>query len=299
VSGGKAWLRREEARLRKLYPNTPTPDIALRLGRSLPSVKSRAKVLRLRKNRNYHLWTAADEKVLRREYPHRPTARIAKKLGTTVLSTYQRANLIGLKKTPEFMAKLLKQCGQNVVKVGKAFRFKKGQVPPNKGLRRPGYSIGRGRMQETQFKKGTLNGHALQHYMPIGSTRLMDGYLQRKVSETGYPPRDWKGVHIILWEEAHGPVPASHAVCFKDGDRTHVRFDNLELLTRAELMLRNTIQNYPEPLKQVIRLHGKLKRKLRTQKEETGHAEEHDRGPAQSPVRHAGSAAGQREAHGD
>jgi len=41
-------------------------------------------------------------------------------------------------------------------------------VPANKGLRRPGYSVGRGRMQSTQFKKGQKPRHAKAR-MPAGT----------------------------------------------------------------------------------------------------------------------------------
>ena len=52
-------------------------------------------------------------------------------------------------------------------------------------------------------------------------------------------------------------------VCFKDGNKTHIALNNLELLTRAERMRRNTIHRYPEELKSAIRAIGKLKRTIR------------------------------------
>ncbi len=59
-------------------------------------------------------------------------------------------------------------------------------------------------MKETMFKKGQVG----TRFMPIGSERInADGYLDRKVSATGYPPRDWVAVHRLLWIEHHGPIP--------------------------------------------------------------------------------------------
>ncbi|MDE3023145.1 MAG: HNH endonuclease [Pseudomonadota bacterium] len=171
---------------------------------------------------------------------------------------YKKATALGLKKTREYLdspdACRLRR-GDNV---GVATRYKKGNVPANKGTKRPGYSIGRGRMAETTFKKGEKTST----WLPIGSTRLMDGYQQRKMTDTGYPPKDWVGVHILLWQELHGPIPAGHVVVFKDGNKEHIEFDNLELLCRADLMRRNSIQNLPKPLKEVIQLNGALKRKI-------------------------------------
>ncbi|HHG6032379.1 TPA: HNH endonuclease signature motif containing protein, partial [Pseudomonas aeruginosa] len=117
----------------------------------------------------------------------------------------------------------------------------------------------RGRSSETQFKKGQ-KPHT---WLPVGSTRVSaDGYLQRKISDTGYPPRDWKGMHILLWEEHFGPIPTGHCVCFKDNNKQNVVIDNLELITRAERMRRNSIHRYPPELKSAIRVISKLKRTI-------------------------------------
>ncbi len=114
-------------------------------------------------------------------------------------------------------------------------------------------------MTETQFKPGN-KPHT---WKPIGSTRYSkEGYLQRKVSDTGYPPRDWVGEHILMWQRAHGPVSPGFAVCFRDGDKAHLTLDNFELISRRGLMRRNTIHNYPPELVDVIRLNGALKRRL-------------------------------------
>ncbi|EHF11135.1 MULTISPECIES: HNH endonuclease signature motif containing protein [Pseudomonas] len=76
------------------------------------------------------------------------------------------------------------------------------------------------------------------------------------------PPRDWKGIHILLWEEHFGPIPTGHCVCFKDNNKQNVVIDNLELITRAERMRRNSIHRYPPELKSAIRVISKLKRTI-------------------------------------
>jgi hypothetical protein len=70
-------------------------------------------------------------------------------------------------------------------------------------------------------------------------------------------------VHILLWQEHNGQVPAGHCVCFVDGNKQHVALDNLELITRAERMRRNTIHRYPPELKDAIRTVAKLKRTIK------------------------------------
>ncbi|MFW6284152.1 MAG: HNH endonuclease signature motif containing protein [Desulfosalsimonas sp.] len=105
--------------------------------------------------------------------------------------------------------------------------------------------------------------------MPVGSERVTkDGIRQRKVTDTGCPPRDWKSVHGLLWEKHYGPVPAGYIVVFKNGDRADIRIDNLEMISRAENMRRNTIHNLPEPLAEVCRLRGVLNRHIKKRERE-------------------------------
>lgn len=63
----RAWTRAEDARLRKLYPITPTPELPALLGRSRLAIKVRAAALHLRKAPGANLrrpWTAAEDDIL-------------------------------------------------------------------------------------------------------------------------------------------------------------------------------------------------------------------------------------------
>ena len=121
-------------------------------------------------------------------------------------------------------------------------------------------------IQATQFKPGR-RPHT---WRPIGSERTSpDGYKQRKVSDTGYPPRDWIGLHCLLWREHHGDIPAGHIVVFRDRNKQHIHIGNLELISRAEHCRRNSIHNYPPELKDAMRALGKLKRTINRATEET------------------------------
>src|SRR5262245_45486941 len=116
------------------------------------------------------LWEPEDDALMRARFPHEPTPRLAGALRRTVPSVYNRAKKLGLTKSVEYLASPAACRLRRGDNVGAAFRFKKGQVPANKGLRRPGWHAGR--MRETQFKKGQTG----IRYMPIGSTRLVEGY---------------------------------------------------------------------------------------------------------------------------
>lgn len=144
-------------------------------------------------------------------------------------------------------------------------RFPKGNVPFNKGVK--GWQAG-GRAATTQFKKGVRQGVAVKLYQPIGAERVSkDGYLERKVNDDLPLQARWRGVHRIVWEAAHGPIPPGHAVAFLPGkhtaDAARITVDCLELVSRAELMRRNSyLTRYPKEVADLIRLRGALNRKI-------------------------------------
>lgn len=208
------------------------------------------------------IWTAEEETTLQKLYSDTPTAELARLFECSLYTIYGKAERLGLSKSASYMASpdaCRLRRGDNI---GKAFRFEKGHVPANKGLRRPGFAPGR--MGETQFREGDKP----HNHVPIGSERLADGYLQRKVTDTGYLRRDWQPVHRLLWEEANGPIPPGQVLTFADGDRSNIVLSNLCLMSRADLAARNNIwTRYPRDLAEAIQLVGALKRKINRRNE--------------------------------
>jgi hypothetical protein len=126
------------------------------------------------------------------------------------------------------------------------------------------------------FKPGHRAGRAEELYQPIGTERISkDGYLERKVNDALPLQARWRAVHLLEWEAVHGRVPKGHALAFRNGNRRDIRLDNLQLISRRELMARNTVHNLPKPLADTVRLLGALNRKIRRM----GH-EESNRRPA-------------------
>jgi HNH endonuclease len=213
-------------------------------------------------------WTDEELTQLRVLYPHHPTWAVAEVMGRSYYSVIGAAHTLGLHKSAEYMASpdaCRLRGGDNI---GAAFRFLPGQTPANKGLRRPGYAPGR--MGETQFKRGRRP----ENWKPIG-TIVTDsqGYRRIKVREHrksdrgGWDRNVWPQLHWHVWRKHHGRrVPKGHALVFRDGDRANranCAIENLELISRAELMARNTIHNLPPELQQVIQLNGAVKRRIR------------------------------------
>jgi hypothetical protein len=77
-------------------------------------------------------------------------------------------------------------------------------------------------------------------------------------------------LHVILWEDANGPVPPGFALCFKDRDKLNVELANLELISRADLCRRNSIHTLPPAIKGAITALGALKRRIRREERERG-----------------------------
>jgi hypothetical protein len=160
--------------------------------------------------------------------------------------------------------------------VGAAYRYPKGHVPANKGMRRRGYAPGR--MRETQFKKGQCSGKAALLLKPIGSLRLVGGYVYRKVSAKPGPwCANWMLEHRRIWQKANPRKRMDwrmYALVFIDGDRSNVKLSNLELITRKELRYRNSVHNLPPELKEVIRLKATINQVITKRERKIQHAKE-------------------------
>jgi HNH endonuclease len=215
---------------------------------------------------NGRLWTEPELRVVRSLYPHTSTRVLAGMLERPLSSVYRCAAGLGLRKTSDYLASPAACRLRRGDNVGKPFRFPKGNVPANKGMRRPGW--GPGRMKDTQFRAGQRGSN----WVPIGSTRLIDGYRYTKVRDLrcvkggrGFVPYtvNWKATHILLWEKHRGKLRRGQCVRFKNGDRTDIRLRNLTLISRAENMRRNSVHNLPKALAHVIQLRGALVRQIR------------------------------------
>ncbi len=187
-------------------------------------------------------WSPEDLAALAKVYPDTDNATLGRIFRRSESSIQNQAVNHGWRKSDAHMAK-------------KPGCFKPGLTPWNKGTHysAPG-------SENTRFRKGQ-KPHT---WLPIGSERVTkDGYLQRKLTDTGYPPRDWVPVSHIEWEKHHGkPVPKGYAVIFRDGNNRNFAHGNLELISRADLMRRNSYLNLPEPLPQIVQLRGALNRKI-------------------------------------
>lgn len=220
-------------------------------------------------------WTAAEDRLLRRHFPHERSAAVAERLGRSVNAVSMRAHAMGLRKSVAFLSGAMSgrlRAGGNQASI--STRFKPGDTPWNKGV--PGATGLHPNCVRTHFKAGVRQGRAAQLHQPVGATRLVDGgYLSIKISDEGPFHRRWRYAHLIAWERVNGPLPAGHAVVFRNGDKTDIRLDNLELITRAQLMRRNSHHGrVPPEVSRLIQLRGALNRQINRKERQR---EQHDR----------------------
>lgn len=219
------------------------------------------------------IWSPDEIALLRAIYPDSTDAELERTFRRPIGKIYQAAQRFGVRKSARYYAEKQQAAGRLLARAGAASRYPSGHVPANKGLRRPGWAAGR--MRETQFKKGRP-AHEARNYVPIGTEKVdpKRQVLMRKITDdpTIFPVKRWKPVHVLVWEAAHGPVPAGHICVFKPGRKTFVSAeitaDRLEVITLADNMRRNTIHaRLPAPLKRAVMTLGQLNRRIREKEE--------------------------------
>lgn len=205
-------------------------------------------------------WTAAEEALLRERFPTTITRELAGLLGRSPTVVSARAKKLGLKKTAEHIRLY---GGWLDGEKGARTRFKPGVRSWNTGNKGVHHS------PKTEFK----HGQRPPNWMPLGTVKLnSDGVLVRKVREGNNGGLNWEAEHRCVWREAHGPIPKTHCVVFKPGRFTTVReeitVDVLELITRAEMVRRNSYWKKDPEWARLVVLKGHITRQInRMQKE--------------------------------
>ena len=249
----KPWTQTEDATLRRLYPTHSPQVIADHLGRTLASVKSRARKIGATERT---LWTDAERQEFKRLYPDTDNTALATLFNRSLRAIHQQAATLGVKKSKAYLSEYGRRLNAERERRGQTpGRFAPGLTPWNKGKK--GWSPPG--TQRTRFSKG----HRPHTWQPIGTEVIREGgLLYRKVRDDGPTYKHFKAVHVLVWEAAHGPVPRGHVVVFRDRLPKHINItlDRLELVTRAELMRRNSYHNLPEDIRGAITMKARLSR---------------------------------------
>lgn len=87
-----------------------------------------------------------------------------------------------------------------------------------------------------------------------------DGYVYIRTSVG-----KWELFHRYLYRNYHQlEITTEDNIIFKDGNRRNFDISNLQIATDAEIMINNSIHNYPDELKSAIYALSSLNKKIRT-----------------------------------
>jgi hypothetical protein len=256
MSTGK-WTKRQLSRLIDEYPAVGNPRIlAVKLGKSYSALKSRATLLGLKRSVSANILrtkcSKADDRFIRSNYCKIPSKRMATILGYSDTLIRTRMRQLGLETPPEIIEQFRKE----------SF-IKPGSIPPNKGKKQQDYMTAQAirKTKKTRFKKGDLPKNTQYD----GAITIRHNHKER--GERPYKfirvkQGKWELLHRYNWVKAYGRIPNNMVVVFRNGDTMNCEIDNLEIITKKENMLRNTIQRYPDDLKNAIKKLSKLKKAI-------------------------------------
>jgi hypothetical protein len=256
----KTWTKEMLQQLTTMHLFKSYKEIALELGVSHEAVKSKAQKLGFCKRK---FWTTEEITYLKKNYPDVNTSLIAAHLKKSMRSVFGQVNKLGLQKSEAFRNSPLSGRIRPETSIGGNTRFKKGNVPVNKGLKQTDYMSQQAieRTIKTRFKKG-LKPHNTKEkdgVITVRKDKRGKNYQWIRIRE-GY----WRELHRVTWEQHHGKPPKGFNVQFRDGNTMNCSIENLYLINRQEQMRENTINRYPVEVKKTIRTLGRLKRKIKS-----------------------------------
>lgn len=170
-----------------------------------------------------------------------------------------------IKTSPDLLRLKIKDLGLYHIVEAKmlANRFKKGECPnPNKGKPITAW-MSKERIEgfeKTQYKKGHKPANQKEDFEESVKN------IADKQYHTIRCPIKQKMVfkHVWLWEQKYGKVPEGYVLRFKDGNQNHCVIENIELVLKEEMTLRNfNNHNYPQELIPTYSKIAKVKNKIK------------------------------------
>ncbi len=144
-----------------------------------------------------------------------------------------------------------------------AGQYRKGQSPFNKGKKQSEYLSPEqiAKCRKTSFQPGLIPHNSLPDNSEVERFDKRSGKKYLMIKVPGLRKLIYKQVHV--WENHHNKrLPKGYNIIFKNGNTMDCNIDNLECISNAELMKRNTIHRYPEYLRKAIKINSRINRAL-------------------------------------
>ena len=185
-------------------------------------------------------------------YPNHSSKYIAELLGVSISKVYNIAWTNKVKKSAEYM--LTPESGR-IIEPSVANQFKPGHTPHNKGKQISAEIYEK--VLPTMFKKGRKPHNT----KPEGTINLRADKTGRFYQYIKIKDSHWELLQRHIWTQANGEIPAGSVVNFIDGNYMNCELSNLQLKTRGEMAIMNSIHRYPAEVRDLIKLNNKLKAK--------------------------------------
>ena len=260
---GKKWTETEDWLLTNAYPKFSNEVLAIGHNRSVEAIRSRAKVLGLKKAADYKrnlgktTFTEYEDLFIEEHYLTMPVKTIAHRLGRSGTGIQGRLKAMGLEIPREVIQQRIKNS-----------QYKKGSIPANKGKKQSEFMTAEAieRTKATRYKKGNephntlYDGCIVWHkYHPDKNT--VEGYYFVRISLS-----KWDLLQRHIWKLVNGPIPKGHNIQFKDGNTRNCVIENLYMVDRKNQLVHNKNggRKLPHELKKTLTLINKIKEKCKT-----------------------------------
>ena len=190
-----------------------------------------------------------------RRYPFESTALIAQDLGISRSKVYNIAYRYKLLKDPQYLKTAASGRYKDGMRSGEAFQFKPGHTPYNKGKKMPAETYEK--VKKAMFKQG----HKPANTKPVGTINVRADSSGRFYQYVKIKDSHWELLQRHVWMQANGEIPKGCVINFIDGNYLNCELSNLQVKTRGEMAIMNSIHRYPAEVRDLIKLTNKLKAK--------------------------------------
>lgn len=244
----KPWTLTEESILTDIYPDGDLSEISELLGRTIPSIKSRAKRLSLKRT---PLISNTNKDLIKKEANSLSFQELAEATGLsvrTVMNYIYRHKLKANIKTFRNYIPSEDEYLRNNYRDTSSGDMAKSLGRTKESVRKRLASLG---LERTKMEIHTIiasyasNGRFRKYHLPKNT--LYDGAITIRKDTSGNKYKYirlskgvWVLYHKYLWEQEYGTVPEGKCLRCKDRDATNCDLDNWELIDKKENLVRNS-----------------------------------------------------------
>lgn len=248
MAKARKWTDTQVEYLRENYGKVDNDIIATYLGYTECAIKAKAAKIGLKIGTKKY-WSDWEIQYLREHYPTSHIQDLCELFERSEKSVYMQAFLMGLAKDDKFKRDNVRE---KMSPKFLSFAKQKGCIAHNKGV--PMSKEKYEKCAPTMFKKGQTPAKT----NPVGTIFFWKG--GDVWIRTGFKQREL--YHRYVWKQHNGEIPKDRIVSFIDGNSKNCDISNLQLISRADNMARNSINRYPVDLKSKIFLLSWFRRKI-------------------------------------